>query len=486
MGCWWLLADGQLALDAEAVALVSGWGGSLSAGQPCPLSAWLGILLPGARGVAAALLEHAAEQQVEIVVDLPVNDESGHPCWLKLCAWPAQSGEAGTEEDSSTRPLLIGYFQDISREKADEVVGQLNEARWRLALEATKVGLVDVDLATDTVYVSHDLLTRLGRTDDVPVTFTDWLTLVAPGQHERVLAFFEAVRSTREPAHMEHTLIDATGRPRWYSCTARRIDSGIHDRRERLLALYVDVDAYQQRYHARDRLANQLDDLNARLLQGARDLQQEFSALLHDHYGQPLASLRWMADVLREQLARLPGAAPESLRLTEQISEKLGNLVAHMRSTLLTLNPPRIGVSDLGQALQDEIRALQSHVQPCLGLELPPEGLPSLSAHTTEQAFLILREALSNAIQHAEATCVDVQLAIRGSVLECRVCDNGQGISEAVFVEGRAGHFGLALMRHRARQIGAMLRYQPQPVGGCLHLDIPLGNPLDDDSWHGD
>ena len=83
----------------------------------------------------------------------------------------------------------------------------------------------------------------------------------------------------------------------------------------------------------------------------------------------------------------------------------------------------------------------------------------------------IVREALSNVINHSKATRVRVSLGFEDDerILIC-VEDNGIGIPQKA---ERTHHYGRAIMRERASSLHGDLRIEPQDQGGtqvCLRF----------------
>ena len=84
-----------------------------------------------------------------------------------------------------------------------------------------------------------------------------------------------------------------------------------------------------------------------------------------------------------------------------------------------------------------------------------------------EEGFLIGREALTNAFQHAGASSIEAEVTYGDAALHIRVRDDGRGISAAVLdAGGRPGHFGLLGMRERAKKLGAHLEVWSKPGAG--------------------
>ncbi|HEV2273821.1 MAG TPA: triple tyrosine motif-containing protein, partial [Acidobacteriaceae bacterium] len=83
------------------------------------------------------------------------------------------------------------------------------------------------------------------------------------------------------------------------------------------------------------------------------------------------------------------------------------------------------------------------------------------------------QEAVLNALRHAEATRIDVQLIYDGTRVCLKVDDNGRGFPVTEVSSVPVGHFGLQGMRERAAQIGAVLIVESQPGKGtqvCVEL----------------
>ena len=101
------------------------------------------------------------------------------------------------------------------------------------------------------------------------------------------------------------------------------------------------------------------------------------------------------------------------------------------------------------------------------------ERLPEVPPEVTAVALRVVSEALTNAEQHAQGAAVSVEARVAGGRLNLVVADDGPG-----FVAGppAAGHFGLLLMRERARTVGGVLVVDTAPGRGSrIVLDLPLG-----------
>ena len=95
--------------------------------------------------------------------------------------------------------------------------------------------------------------------------------------------------------------------------------------------------------------------------------------------------------------------------------------------------------------------------------DLPPRVLPPEMRHNL---FLIVKEALTNALKHSAAREVMVRVKCPGNALEIRVQDDGRGFNGSAHSENSPRN-GLGNMRRRAESIGADLVLDSAPGAGA-------------------
>jgi hypothetical protein len=83
------------------------------------------------------------------------------------------------------------------------------------------------------------------------------------------------------------------------------------------------------------------------------------------------------------------------------------------------------------------------------------------------------RQAIANALQHANARNIHVLLSYGDQHLRIRVQDNGSGISEEVLNLGRPGHYGIAGMKERADRLGGSISIRSR-VGEGTEVDLSV------------
>jgi signal transduction histidine kinase len=97
-----------------------------------------------------------------------------------------------------------------------------------------------------------------------------------------------------------------------------------------------------------------------------------------------------------------------------------------------------------------------------------PAGVP-LVAYRTAQ------EALTNVSKHAQATRVQLDLALAGGVLSLEVNDNGRGLSDDDLAKARS--FGIRGLHERAGTVGGWVELSSGAGATTLILSVPLGPP---------
>jgi signal transduction histidine kinase len=104
------------------------------------------------------------------------------------------------------------------------------------------------------------------------------------------------------------------------------------------------------------------------------------------------------------------------------------------------------------------------------------EGEPQkISPALHDEVYRIAREVMRNAFRHAGAKKVEVEIRYDKNQLRLRVRDDGRGLDpKALEVSRRPGHWGLAGIHERARQIGAQLRIWSEDGAGTeIELTVP-------------
>jgi signal transduction histidine kinase len=196
--------------------------------------------------------------------------------------------------------------------------------------------------------------------------------------------------------------------------------------------------------HVAQQLVVQIEARNNERMRIAQDL--------HDTLLQGLLSASFQLSVAHDQLA--PGA--KARPVVERVSSLLRQLVTEGRNAVRGMRTWNFETEDLENAISAVPGDLQIESPAEFRVVIEGNSRPLLSA-ARAQLYLIAREAISNALRHAQASAIEVTLEYRPDQFRLTVRDDGCGFAAAASSADRANHFGLSVMSERAEQVGAAI-----------------------------
>ncbi len=216
---------------------------------------------------------------------------------------------------------------------------------------------------------------------------------------------------------------------------------------------------------ALERYRIELQHLTRKLMAQEKITTRRLAQALHDHLGQTLAALRLGFDAVTAAPADRRGEAFD--RQSPRMTRLIDQAVHEVRRVLVELRPPMLDDAGLAAALDNELRSRSSDPERvALRLDLAPDcASQRWPADVEYAAFMVAREALSNALQHANPATVQLRVEGGPDCLDLLIEDDGRGIDETRRA-GRPGHLGLVGIRERASAIGATCTVQRNEVSG--------------------
>jgi len=192
-------------------------------------------------------------------------------------------------------------------------------------------------------------------------------------------------------------------------------------------------------------------------------LLEERAALardLHDSLAQSLAYMKIQVSRMKPLLDD-PQRGNEARDVLAELREGLNSAYRQLRELLTTFRL-RIEGEGLATALQNTVTEFSSRGGIPITLDAHLAGC-TLSANEEIHALQIIREALSNVLNHAKATKAEVRVTCNsdGSV-SASVTDDGLGIRQAA----GAHHYGMTIMDERAKNLGGRLTVENLPTSG--------------------
>jgi signal transduction histidine kinase len=214
---------------------------------------------------------------------------------------------------------------------------------------------------------------------------------------------------------------------------------------------------------------------NAQLYKQAQQLavineRNRLARELHDSVTQALygitlhaeAAYRQMSakqfDLANEQLLELRSTAQEALR--------------EMRLLIFELRPSVVELQGLVPALQTRLEAVEERAG--LGVTFNQEGKLDLPDKIQDGLYRIAQEALNNALKHAEANNIVLNLFDRPGGVLMEIKDDGIGFNPDIAVEG--GGLGLDGIIERTALLGGELTLDSWPgKGTTIRIEVPHG-----------
>ena len=204
---------------------------------------------------------------------------------------------------------------------------------------------------------------------------------------------------------------------------------------------------------------------------------------IHDTLAQGFAGITTQLEAAEAALANAPEpTSPDSLAAYQvQLGKaqiRIGKArdlaresLAEARRSVAALRSPPLEVAPLGELLSRVLtqRLLGTAAKSRYILEGTPRALPAGIEHCL---LRIGQEAITNAVAHAQAQEIDVELAFEAGQVRLRVRDDGRGFDPHL---PGAGRFGIVGMQERAEKVQGRLTIVSRPGAGAeVELTVPI------------
>jgi two-component system, NarL family, sensor histidine kinase UhpB len=230
-------------------------------------------------------------------------------------------------------------------------------------------------------------------------------------------------------------------------------------------AVESNVQAEREARDARTRLEERRE-LALLIEQSVEEERRLIAHELHDEFGQSVTAMRSLAMAIATQSSE-PGMS-EAARL---ISAEAARLYDAIHGLIPRLRPLSLDTLGLAESLESLVRDWQRR-QPSPLLSLRHQLPSDLGTSVTLAAYRVVQEGLVNALRHAHATRVMIDVSSTAERMIVSVSDDGVGLPAQW---SRPGHFGLRGLAERVEHLGGTLQVRHnEPHGVCLTAEIPL------------
>jgi signal transduction histidine kinase len=249
-----------------------------------------------------------------------------------------------------------------------------------------------------------------------------------------------------------------------YGVPVGELRVGARDLRETDRALVRDVAGQLGAVVHSAALLGSLRTSQERLVLAREEERRRLRRDLHDGLGPALAGLTLQVDTLRHQLRSGQEGADGSLL---DLRSGIQSTVLDVRRIVEGLRPPALDELGLAEALHQLVRRLDVAGGPELEVAVDVPG--RLPAAVEVATYRIVAEAVTNAVKHAGAHHVAVQVGVPERCVVVEICDDGRG-SATPSDDG----VGLVSMRERAAEIGGSLVVDSAPGRGTrVRAELP-------------
>jgi signal transduction histidine kinase len=212
----------------------------------------------------------------------------------------------------------------------------------------------------------------------------------------------------------------------------------------------------------------EIDNLRA-MIEGEERERARIARELHEGIAGMLTAVKMNFTAVRNEHPVLThtGTFTNAMQLLEETAREI-------RQTAHNLTPEIL----MQHELQDAIALYCRQVQHSSGIEISFQtygSLDGLNDHFRLSLYRMVQELISNAVKHAQARHLIVQISRHGSTFGLTVEDNGIGINTSNLHNG----IGLQHLQSRVRSLNGTLTMDSSPGNGTtIYIEFHLPDPL--------
>ena len=221
----------------------------------------------------------------------------------------------------------------------------------------------------------------------------------------------------------------------------------------------------------RRQVARQLSLIESQLqVEAASEERQRIAQEFHDTLEQDLAgiALRMDAAAGRTQDPRARAELEQQRALFEKLREETHDFLWDLRD-------PQRNDGSLQESLAAQVAYQRSLTSVPVMLHLDPDVPRRVPSLVQYHLLRIARQAVSNALEHADPSRIDLWLRGGSGGIVLEVVDDGRGF-DVTTGESLEGHFGIRGMRERSRRMGGVIAIESRPgEGTTVRMQVPSG-----------
>ncbi|MGH9666388.1 MAG: sensor histidine kinase, partial [Bryobacteraceae bacterium] len=192
---------------------------------------------------------------------------------------------------------------------------------------------------------------------------------------------------------------------------------------------------------------------------------------IHDTLAQGFVGISSQLEAVAMKLNGDMTVARQHLELARKMAR---HSLTEARRSVTDLRAPSLGDRDLPSALISSARRWAAGSSTPVEVDVSGEQR-RLPEDVELNVLRIAQEAVNNALKHAGAATVWVDLRMEARRVLLRVKDDGRGFEPSRVFTAIDGHFGILGMRERAERLGGELDLSSEPGQGTqVEVRVPL------------
>ncbi len=198
-----------------------------------------------------------------------------------------------------------------------------------------------------------------------------------------------------------------------------------------------------------------------RRLREVMQVRDRIALDLHDEVGSTLSSIVLFSTAVARNTH---GLSDKATSLLQRIKDNSTKAMESMNDIVWSVDPEHDELSDVVARMRAFAQPLCEARDIDLQVDIPPGLLArKLGMTGRKNLYLVFKEAVNNAVKHAQCDRIQVTMWREGDDLVLRVADNGRGMSNS---ESALGGNGLDNMRKRAGEMNGTCDYRAASGGG--------------------
>jgi len=216
-----------------------------------------------------------------------------------------------------------------------------------------------------------------------------------------------------------------------------------------------------------------------RVIDAGEEARRELARDLHDGPIQLVSDIAIRLSFCQEAIKHNTiDLLPNEINYMQEVSDRA---IHQMRTTLFELRPLVLETDGLAAAIEIFLDRRQTEVKTAkLSLKIrttPPENrFPRLAERVEKAIFAIVQESVNNALKHAQAKNIIVQLTEAPEALYVVIADDGKGFVVSEVLENYSGRasLGMVNIKERTELIGSELTIKSAPeMGTQIFVYVP-------------